>query len=359
MRPSVENKQCDYYPLTAPDTAPAKTPAVKIRDYPVEELLQLLERENAALRLAQHALEERLAARTAELASTLAAAEAASRAKSTFLCNTEHEIRTPLTGIIGVNTLLMLGASEPKLLDRLKMSQAAAYRLLELLNHVLDMARIESDKVVLNESAFDLAALLQGVVAGIGSRAKAKGLSVQLDGAAALPPFLMGDALRINQALIHLADNAVKFTERGGVTLAVEIRSRDATGIRVAFSVTDTGIGVAADDLERIFLAFEQADNSTTRAYGGAGLGLAISKALIALMGGKIEVSSSPGQGSTFAFTLNLKVAATKERTSDEPCDGHTAAHPTWSETKIRQKSYMKLRLQGAYSPCEQLTCKH
>jgi signal transduction histidine kinase len=331
MKPAIENMQSDQH------------------------LREVLERENAALRLAQRALEERLVARTTELVSTLEAAEAAGRAKATFLNNMSHELLTPLNGIMGMNQLLTLNISEPRQLDRLKKSQAAAYHLLELLNHVMDMARIESDKVVLNESVFDLAALLQEVVAGIGSRAKAKGLSVQLDCAAALPRFLMGDALRINQALIHLADNAVKFTERGGVTLAVEIRSRDSDGIKVALSVTDTGIGIAADDLERIFLAFEQADNSTTRAYGGAGLGLAISKTLVALMGGQIEVSSNPGQGSTFAFTLNLKAAATKERTSDELCDRHGAAHPEWPEAKIRQKPYMKLRLQGAYSSCEQL----
>jgi two-component system sensor histidine kinase/response regulator len=284
---------------------------------PDQHLGEVLERENAGLRLAQRALEESLAARTAELASTLAAAEAAGRAKTAFLNNMSHELLTPLNGIMGVNQFLTQNISEPKQLDRLKKSQAAAYHLLELLNSVLDMARLESDKVVLNESAFDLAALLQEVVAGIGSRAKAKGLTVQLDGATSLPPFVLGDALRINQALSHLADNAVKFTGRGGITVAVDVLSRNATGIRVAFSVADTGIGIAADNLERIFLAFEQGDNSTTRAYGGAGLGLAVSKALVALMGGKLDVSSSPGQGSTFAFALNLKVATKKECTPD------------------------------------------
>ena len=338
MNPDVEAKQHDRGQPAAPDAEPAATPA-QLPAYPDEAQLQQLEMHNAALRLERRGLEELLIERTAELASTLAAAEAAWRAKATFLNNMSHELLTPLNGIMGMNQLLTLNISEPKQLDRLKKSQAAAYHLLELLNNVLDMARIESDKVVLNESAFDLAALLQEVVAGIGGRAKAKGLSVQLDGAAALPPLLLGDALRINQALSHLADNAVKFTERGGVTLAVEIRSRDATGIRVALSVADTGIGIAADNLERIFLAFEQGDNSTTRAYGGAGLGLAVSKTLVALMGGELEVSSSPGQGSTFAFTLNLKVATTKERTPDHLCDWHVATHINIAGSKNMAKA--------------------
>ncbi len=287
---------------------------------PTEELMHLesLERENAALRLAQRALEERLAARTADLESTLAAAEAASCAKRTFLCNMNHEIRTPLNGIMGMNQLLMLGTREPRQIERLKKSEAAIRTLLDLLSNVLDMAEIESAKVVLNESGFDVAALAQEVVSTISSRAKAKGISVHLECAAELPPCLLGDALRIKQALIHLADNAVKFTERGGITLAVEIRSSDATGMLVAFSVTDTGIGIAANDLRRIFLTFEQADNSTTRAYGGAGLGLAISKTLVALMGGEITVSSSPGQGSTFTFVLHLKEARMEDRAPDE-----------------------------------------
>lgn len=320
MRPNVENKQCDQHPLAAPDAEPATTPAVKTLAHPVEEQLHLLalQRENAALRMAQHALEEHLAARTAELASTLAAADAASRAKIVFLRNMNHEIRTPLNGIMGMNQLLMLGTSEPRQIERLKKSEAATRRLLELLSNVLDMAEIESAKVVLNESGFDLAALTQEVVSAISSRAKAKGLSVQLECTDALPPCLLGDALRIKQVLIHLADNAVKFTERGGITLAIDVRSSDVTGVLVALAVTDTGIGIAADDLERIFLAFEQADNSTTRAYGGAGLGLAISKTLVALMGGQIKVSSSPGLGSTFAITLNLKVATKAELTPND-----------------------------------------
>ena len=342
MNPSHGTKQQNGDLPAAPDSEPAKIPA-QAHTYPDEAQLHRLEMHNAVLRLARPTLEDRLTERTDELASALAAVETASRAKTVFLNNMSHELFTPLNGIMGVNQLLMRNISEPWQLEHLKASQAAAYQLLELLNNVLDMARIEFDKVLLNESSFDLAALLQGVVAGIGSRAKAKGLSVQLDCAASLPPFLMGDALCIHQALIHLADNAVKFTDRGGVTLVVEIRSRNALGMQVAFSVTDTGIGIAAADLERIFLAFEQADNTSTRAYGGAGLGLAISKALIALMGGELEVSSSPGQGSTFAFTLNLKAVTQKERTPDQLRGADVTTHPIWPEAKIRQKPYMKL----------------
>jgi signal transduction histidine kinase len=251
---------------------------------------------------------------TTQLASVLMEADAASLAKITFLRNMNHEIRTPLNAIMGIIEILMMKIREPEQLKLLNKSNAAAHNLLELLGNVLDMEQIEEGKMELDECNFDMAALLREIVSLIENRANAKGLSVQLDCDAALPERLLGDATRIKQILINLVGNAVKFTERGGVTLSVQLKSRDAEGVQVLFAVSDTGIGIAHDHIERIFRAFEQDDNSATRVYGGAGLGLAISKSLVDLMGGEIEVSSIPGQGSTFAFTLRLKMAA-KEHT--------------------------------------------
>ncbi|MDD5175950.1 MAG: response regulator [Sterolibacterium sp.] len=265
--------------------------------------------EQQLLQNQQH-LEEMVVERTVELARALATSEAANRAKTAFLANMSHEIRTPMNGIMGMASLLLMSAAEPKQIDRLTKLNAAAHHLLGILNNVLDIARIEANKMVLEVSEFDPAALLQEVRGSIGDAAEAKGLSLDLDCGSALPPRLVGDPLRLKQVLLNLARNAVKFTERGGVTVSAKVKERDAAGpgVLVSFTVADTGIGIEPNDLKRIFCPFEQADNSSTRAYGGTGLGLAISQSLVNLMGGQIEAISTPGQGSTFAFVVRLEV---------------------------------------------------
>ena len=262
-------------------------------------------------RLVQHQqhLEEMVKERTIELARALDAAQAASRAKSSFLANMSHEIRTPMNGIMGMTSLLLRSTTEPKQLERLRIIDDASHQLMDVLNNVLDMARIDAGRMALEEHDFDPASLLREVSSPLAGEAKAKGLRIELDSDPALPQ-LLGDSLRIKQVLINLAANAVKFTECGTITLSACPMKSDAEGVLVEFAVSDTGIGIASEDLKRIFQVFEQADNSSTRTHGGTGLGLAISRNLVNLMGGRMEISSVPGEGSRFSFTLRLKVSA-------------------------------------------------
>jgi signal transduction histidine kinase len=257
----------------------------------------------------QQHLEELVAARTAELARALEAAQAASHAKSTFLSNMSHEIRTPMNGIMGMTSILIDDATDPKVLDRLSNIDISAARLMNILNNVLNMASIEAGKVVLDERGFEPASLLRDVLAVLEGQATAKGLSLAMACDPALPAYLLGDPVRIRQVLGHLVSNAVKFSERGEVSLSARLKALDAEGVLVQFSVADTGIGIAAENIERVFRVFEQADNSSTRAYGGTGLGLAISRSLVELMGGRLEMRSVPGEGSEFSFAIRLKVA--------------------------------------------------
>ena len=256
----------------------------------------------------QQHLEEMVRERTVELARALQAAQAASIAKSAFLANMSHEIRTPLNGIMGMTSLLMRGSADPKQLDRLSKIDSSAHRQLALLSHVLDMAQIEAGKMTLEEHAFAPAALLQEVRLSLERQARAKGLTIELNCDPELPAQLLGDPLRIKQVLFNLVDNGVKFTPSGRITLGVQLISRDAAGALLQFTVADTGIGIAAADIERVVQTFEQADNSNTRAHGGSGLGLAISRNLVILMGSELKIGSVLGQGSRFSFNLRLKV---------------------------------------------------
>ena len=258
----------------------------------------------------QRHLEEMVRARTVDLARALGASEAANHAKSAFLANMSHEIRTPMNGIMGLTSLLLMSATEPQQIDRLSRLDAAAHHLLGVLNNILDMAKINSNSVVLEAYEFDPAAVLEEVRGLVDSQAKAKSLFLELECDPALPARLVGDPLRLKQVLLNLTGNAVKFTGQGGVTLRAQVKECDRASVSVHFAVIDTGIGIEPGNLERIFHPFEQADNSSTRAYGGAGLGLAISQSIVTLMGGRIEVGSIPGQGSTLAFTIRLGVPA-------------------------------------------------
>jgi signal transduction histidine kinase len=263
-------------------------------------------------RLVQHQqhLEEMVRARTIELARALEAAQAASRAKSTFLANMSHEIRTPLNGIIGIVSLLMRSANDGKQHDRLSIVDASAHRLLNVLGNILDMARIEAGKMAIEERAFDPALLLLEVLSSLENQAGKKGLSLVMDCDAELPTQLLGDPLRIKQVLFNLADNGVKFTAHGRVTLGLRLKSSDTLTAQLQFFVADTGIGIAATDIERVVQTFEQADNSSTRTHGGSGLGLPISRNLVNLMGSELDISSILGQGSTFSFDIALKIPA-------------------------------------------------
>ena len=234
------------------------------------------------------------------------AAESANRAKSEFLANMSHDIRTPMNGIIGLAHLALGTELTPRQRDYLKKITTSADGLLRSLNDLLDLSKIEAGKLELEELSFTLHPLLEHLMTLVGVGAVAKGVRLRLTTPPEIPPYLVGDPLRLEQILLNLLGNAVKFTPAGEVELSVALLPEDHTGLLLEFSVRDTGIGLTQEQMERIFEPFTQADGSTTRNFGGTGLGLSICRRLAALMGGVIRVASSPGEGSTFSCTARF-----------------------------------------------------
>ncbi len=235
------------------------------------------------------------------------AAESANRAKSAFLANMSHEIRTPLHGIIGLAYLLRRDLTDSVQRERLDRLCASSDHLLAIINDILDLSKIEADRLVFEQSGFRLDTVVDKVARAIEVRAQEKGLTLTTDIAPRLRDTkLNGDALRLTQVLINLCGNAVKFTKQGSVGLSIDLLAEDAASLRLRFTVEDTGIGITPADQARLFQPFEQVDNSTTREHGGTGLGLAISQRLVAMMGGAIRVESQLGTGSRFSFELVL-----------------------------------------------------
>ena len=232
-------------------------------------------------------------------------AEAANRAKSAFLANMSHEIRTPMNAILGLTHLIQRDTRDAGQLDRLGKIQTATNHLLQVINDILDLSKIESGRMSIEATDFALDTLLSGMLELVAESARAKGLEVSFD-TTGVPNRLRGDPTRLAQALINLLGNAVKFTERGSVFVRGEVLAETEEGVRVRFVVRDTGIGIPADKIGNLFNAFEQADSSATRRFGGTGLGLAITRRLVELMGGEVGVESRIGQGSTFWFTVRL-----------------------------------------------------
>jgi signal transduction histidine kinase len=262
---------------------------------------------NAELRAITASLEDKVATRTRDLEKALARANAATQAKSRFLAMMSHEIRTPMHGVLGLGELLSgteLSAEQARYIDTM---QTAGTALLSLLDGILDFSRIEANRVELEWVPLSPATLLEEVGLLLKSAADSRGVWLRVSAAADVPASLAGDPTRLRQIWVNLIGNALKFTERGGVTASLEVAARDAGTVVLRGRVQDTGMGIEPKALAHLWEPFSQADSTTARRFGGSGLGLAICKGLIEQMGGSLSVESEPGRGSVFTFTVPLR----------------------------------------------------
>jgi len=241
-------------------------------------------------------------------------AEDATKAKSDFLANMSHEIRTPMNAITGMTHLALKTGLTAKQYDYLKKVDISAKSLLGIINDILDFSKIEAGKLDMESIDFQLEDTLDNISTLVGLKTQGKGLELLFKTSAAVPTALVGDPLRLGQILINLSNNAVKFTQTGEIVVSTELVDKDETQVTLRFSVHDTGIGMTDEQAAKLFQPFSQADSSTTRKYGGTGLGLTISKRLAEMMGGEIWVKSRPGRGSTFSFTASFGLGKEKAK---------------------------------------------
>ena len=299
-------------PIRQPDGRISHYAAVKEDVTEKKRMAEELERH-------RHNLEHLVEQRTVELVAARKVAEAATQAKSTFLANMSHEIRTPLNAIIGFTELLRRNVRDPDQQDKLGKVAGAAEHLLGVVNDILDISKIESGKLALEETDFVLADVVDNIASMVVADVLEKRLAFRTD-ISALPALVCGDRTRISQTLLNYVSNAVKFTDTGTIALTAQVVEEDAQSMLVRFEVSDTGIGLSADARARVFSEFEQVDNSATRKYGGTGLGLAVNRKLAGLMGGDVGVESTPDVGSTFWITMRLGKSSQKlnrERAKD------------------------------------------